>query len=179
MSRPFDRDIFSEGPMMDRRHALSGIAAIAGSLPFCAIGEADESIKLSVPNAIPIKLDENVRISIRSAPVKFGVQEIHIVSIGTGLFHLDKDARLTAVLNAGVAQYTDMEYRIVVAVFDGAGQLLGAAQHDESVSHIRLRVMPTLFREIDLDFGISKAFSRAAFAVIAISDRDVPAPGST
>lgn len=165
--------------MMDRRHALSGLAAIAGSLPFCAIGEADESVKLSVPNAIPIKFDEKVRISIGSAPVKPGAQELHIVSIGTGLFHLDKDSRLTAVLNAGVAQYTNMEYRIVVAVFDPAGQLLGTAHHDESVSYIRLSVMPRLLREINLDFGISKAFSRAAFAVIAISDRDVPEPGST
>lgn len=161
---------------MDRRRALSVIGGIAGGLSSCAIGKADESIKVSLPNSIPIKLDEKVQISARSAPAKVGEREIHIVSIGTGLFHLDKDARLTAILNAAVAQYTNMEYRIVVAVFDGPGQLLGAAQHDESVSYTRLGVMPTLFREINLDFGISKAFSRAAFAVVGISERDVPEP---
>jgi hypothetical protein len=161
---------------MDRRRALSVIGGIAGGMSSHAIGKADEPVKVSLPNSIPIKLDEKVQISVRSAPVKVGERELHIVSIGTGQFYLDKDAHLTAILNAAVAQYTNMEYRIVVAVFDGAGQLLGAAQHDESVSYTRLGVMPTLFREINLDFGISKAFGRAAFAVIAISDRDVPEP---
>jgi hypothetical protein len=37
--------------------------------------------------------------------------------------------------------------------------------------------MPTVFRDIALDFGISTAFKEAAFVVVAISDRDVPKPG--
>jgi hypothetical protein len=161
---------------MDRRRALAVIGGMAGGLSCCAISKADESIKIFVPDAIPIKLGELVRISVQSAPLKVGKRDLHIVSIGTGLFHLDKDARLTAVLNAGVMQYANMEYRIVVAVFDAVGQLLGVAQQDESVSYIRLGVTPRLVREINLDFGISKAFSRAAFAVTAVSERDAPEP---
>jgi hypothetical protein len=37
--------------------------------------------------------------------------------------------------------------------------------------------MPTMFRDIPLDFGISTAFKEAEFVVVAISDRDVPKPG--
>lgn len=161
---------------MDRRHALSVIGGIAGGLSSGAIGKADQSTKDSLPDSVRIQIDEQVPISARSAPVKVGEREMHIISFGTGVFHLDKDSRLTAILNAAVAQYTEMEYRIVVAVFDGAGRLLGAAHHDESVSYVRLGLMPTLFREINLDFGVSNAFRRAAFAVIAISERDVPDP---
>jgi hypothetical protein len=164
----------SEDKMMDRRRALAAIGGFAGGVSSCAVGQANESVKSSLPGAVPIPLDERVRVDVQSAPVKVGERDFHIISIGTGLFHLDKDDRLTAILNAGVSQYAEMEYRIVVAVFDTAGRLLGVAQHDEPVAYVRLGATPRIFREIEFDFGVSKAFRRAAFAITAISERDVP-----
>jgi hypothetical protein len=162
---------------MNRRKALTAMAGIAGTAGLSAGGSHAEETKVRVPGAIALKLGEQIRIGAQSAPVKVDDTDLHIVSIGTGTFQLDKESRLTARLNAAVAQYAKVVYWISAAVFDAQGLLLGTASHKESVSYTRLGAMPTTFRKIVLDFGLSKAFNRAALVVMAISERDVPKPG--
>lgn len=83
---------------------------------------------------------------------------------------------LKATLKAAVAQYNRVDYRIFGAVYDAKGKLLGTASAVEKVQYIRLGIMPTVFRDIELDFGASKAFAEAAYVAFAVSDPDVPKP---
>jgi hypothetical protein len=83
---------------------------------------------------------------------------------------------LRVTVKAGVAQYNDVDYQVSCAVFDKKGLLLGAATHTEHVKYIRLGYMPTLFREIVFDFGASRGFADAAYAVFSVSDPTVPVP---
>jgi hypothetical protein len=61
-------------------------------------------------------------------------------------------------------------------VFDEAGAMLGAATHDEPVRHVRLGRTPMLMKEIELDFGVSRAFRRAASVVVSIAGAPLPDP---
>ncbi len=161
---------------MDRRNALAGLAGItSGALLTAGTAQSAEP-KSTIPGAIELTLGQKLKIGVQSAAVKVNETDLHLVSIGTGTFQLDEDSRLTAILKAAVAQYAKVDYWISVAVFDAAGKLLGTAGHKEPVEYIRLGKMPTLLRDIKLDFGISKTFKDAAAVVVAISDRDVPAP---
>jgi hypothetical protein len=161
---------------MNRRTAILGLASAAGLT--AGRGAAQQSPPAQpVPGAIALKLGQPVEIGAQSAPVKVGTEDLHIVSVGRGTFQVDKESRLTAKLKAAVTQYAKTEYWIAAAVFDPKGRLLGAAVHKEEVQYIRIGATPTVFREIDLDFGISKGFGQAAFVAVAISDRDVPKPG--
>lgn len=81
---------------------------------------------------------------------------------------------LTASVKLSVLQYNKMTYRVSCAVFAKDGTLLGAAAHDERVDYIRLGVIPTLLHEVTFDFGASRDFSRAAYALFAISNPKVP-----
>jgi hypothetical protein len=156
---------------MNRRHALAGLAAAASGVAFAPVPRP------VIPGAIPLTLGNAIKIAARSSPVKVGKADLHIIRIGTGTFDLDKDARLTAKLKAGVTQFAEVEYWISAAVFDKAGKLLGTAQHKEKVQYIRLGAILTLSRDIELDFGISRAFKDAALVAVAISQPEVPGPG--
>jgi hypothetical protein len=61
-----------------------------------------------------------------------------------------------------------------MAVFDKTGNLLGTAAHKETVAYTQLGYIPTLFRKVTMDFGISKSYAHAALVAVAISDPDVP-----
>jgi hypothetical protein len=162
---------------MNRRRSLEGLAGAAGGLFLASRSAHAEPPRPIVPGAIPLNLGQKTEFGIRSSPVKLDNFDLHILSIGTGTFRLDRESRLTATLKAAVTQYAAIEYWVSTAVFDVAGKLLGTASHKEKVQYIRLGATPTMFRDIELDFGISKAFKDAALVVLAISDRDVPKPG--
>jgi hypothetical protein len=162
---------------MNRRHALVGLAGATGGALFAAGAASAQQPKAPVPGAIKLELGKDVMIGARSTPVTVDKTDIHIVSVGKGTFRLDKESRLTATLEAAVAQYAKIDYWVSAAVFDAAGKLLGTAAHKEAVEYVRLGSMPIEFRGIGLDFGISTPFKDAALVVVAISDRDVPKPG--
>jgi hypothetical protein len=138
--------------------------------------QAEEAHVEGVPGAVPLKFDEKLSIAGASKPVKLARSDLHIVQVGTGIFRLSQDNRLTATLYAAVAEYAKVEYRISVAVFDAQARLLGAAAHVEKVEYTRLGSMPTMFREIALDFGSSESYRLAASIVVAISEPKVPVP---
>jgi RNA polymerase sigma factor (sigma-70 family) len=129
-----------------------------------------------VPGAVRLKFDEKIDIRVSSKAIKAGGDELKIISIGTGTFHLAKDTRLTATLNAGVLQHTKVDYWIYAAVFDVEGRMLGTASHKEIVEYIRLSATPLMLRKIELDFGISQAFRNAAFVAVTISDPEIAKP---
>jgi hypothetical protein len=162
---------------MNRRHALAGLAGAAGGALLSGGAARAEQPKAPIPGAIKLSLGDEVTIGAQSSPIKLDKTDLHILSVGKGTFRLDKESRLTAKLKAAVAQYAKIEYWLSAAVFDAAGKLLGTAAHKEAVDYVRLGAMPTMFRDIPLDFGISTTFKNAAFVVVAISDRDVPKPG--
>jgi RNA polymerase sigma factor (sigma-70 family) len=126
--------------------------------------------------AVALQFDRKLTIGVKSNPIKVRDSELSIVNIGTGTFHLSKEDRLTATLNAGVHQYAKVDYWIYAAVFDARGRLLGTAAHKEAVLHIRLGQMPMMMPKIELDFGTSRDFSKAAYVVVSISNPEVPEP---
>jgi hypothetical protein len=129
-----------------------------------------------VPGAVPLEFDRKVTIGVRSRPVKVGKDDVHIVSVGTGVFRLTKESQLKATLNAAVVQQARVDYWVSAAVFDEKGRLLGAASHKEAVQRVRLGRVPTVFRQIPLDFGVSRDFSQAAYVVVAVSNPEVATP---
>ena len=133
---------------------------------------------LPVPGAIALTLDRQIAIRASSQPIRVSGSDLHVLSVGTGTFHLSDDGRLTAKVNAGVAQYANAEFRIYAAVFDAKGVLLGTASHVEAVERVRLGAMPTEFRHVDLDFGKSRDFGRAAYFSVAVSNPDFPLPAN-
>jgi hypothetical protein len=164
--------------MISRRNTLSVITGLASAAVISADkARADESGTNPVfPGTIPLKLNMPVRVAAQSAPVRVNDTDLRLVYINSAMFAMDASSRLTATLKGAITQYTRVDYWISVAVFDAAGQLLGAANHKEAVQYERVRAMPTMLREIKLDFGVSKAFQRAALVAIVISDPDVPKP---
>lgn len=159
---------------MNRRRALAGVAGVAAyGVGAAHAGQAE----FPVPGAIKLVLGKEVTLGQRSSPVGVGGGNLHIMSIDKGTFRLDNESRLTAALKGAVTQYAKVEYRLSAAVFDAAGKLLGTASHKEAVRYIRLGAIPTVLRDIELDFGISKAFKNAAFVAVAISEIEAPTPG--
>jgi hypothetical protein len=129
-----------------------------------------------VPGAVALKFDQPLELDARSNPIKDGDRDFSLIGIGRGTFHLADDGHLTAKLNAAVFQHARVDYWIYATVFDEKGKVLGTSSHKEEVQYIRLGREPMMFREIDLDFGISKGFARAAYVVVAIGERDMPDP---
>jgi hypothetical protein len=162
---------------MNRRHALAGLAGAASGMVLAAKSSPAQPPKSPIPRAMNFEMGKALNVAAKSSPFKLNDSEFHIIGVGKATFRLDNDSRLTATLKAGVMQYAKVDYWISTAVFDAAGKLLGTASHKEPVEYIRLGATPTVFREIELDFGVSKAFKNAAFVVIAISEPEVPKPG--
>jgi len=163
---------------MNRRQALLAGLASAGTLGAAVESRGDGLIHGlgEIPGAIPLKVGQAIDLKVVSNPIKYKGQTFSLLSIGRGIFELDAASHLTAKLHAGVLQCAKIDYWISVAVFDAAGKLLGTASHKEEVQRIELGKPVTEFRDIALDFGISKTYANAASVVVAISERDVPAP---
>lgn len=159
---------------MNRRNIIGSLVAGLVALLTCRNSATAATTSIAIPGSIKLILDERIRIDASSKPIEMRKDTpLEIITIGTGRFSLDEKSRLTAVLSCGVTQYNDIEYWISVAVFDEAGRLLGSACHKESVQYVRAGLMPCMFREIELDFGISEAYKNATQIVVAISDRKV------
>jgi hypothetical protein len=148
-------------------HAMTRGALAADSRP-TATGR--------VSGAIALTLDREIRIAAASEPIRLPGGEFRVLSVGKGTFHLSDDGQLTAKLNAAVAEYANADFRIYAAVFDAQGALLGTASHVQSVERVRLGAMPTMLIHVDLDFGQSRDFRRAAYASVAVSNPDFPLP---
>jgi RNA polymerase sigma-70 factor (ECF subfamily) len=136
----------------------------------------DKAVPPPVPGAVPLEFDRKITLGAKSEPVKLGKVDLYIVTVGTGTFHLTREGRLTATLNAGVTEHANVDYWVYAAVLDAKGKLLGATSHKEAVERVRERVTPTILRQIELDFGTSKDFTKAAYVVVSISNPDVPEP---
>src|SRR5262245_33551323 len=121
---------------MNRRRALATLTIATGGVMLTATTGRAEQPKPAVPGAVKLDLDKETKIDVRSSAIKVNNSNIHIVSIGTGTFRLDKESRLTATLKAAVNQYAKIDFWISTAVFDAAGKLLGTAGHKESVQYI-------------------------------------------
>lgn len=169
-------------PCNRREFALGAIALGATGavhlLRGTALAADSHSETGPVPGAIALALDREIRVGASSEPVHLPGGDLRVLTVGTGVFHLANDGHLTAKMKAAVAQYANVEYRIFAAVFDAKGVLLGTASHLESVERIRLARMPTALRQVDLDFGKSRDFRRAAYASVAVSNPDFPLPAN-
>jgi hypothetical protein len=165
--------------MIDRRSVLSGLVGLSAAPGLAAARGGDEPWRDAPPtlrDAFRLNWGQPIEVRARSNPIKSDGHDIYIVHVGKATFDLGGDSRLTARLRAGVVQMARVDYWISAAVFDAEGRLLGAASHKEEVQRIMLGRVVTAFREISLDFGISKGYARAAFATIAVSERDLPDP---
>lgn len=129
---------------------------------------------------------EDVRLRLEQSPPQvtppgvYGVRWGHLPPViepqPPFLLQIHKDPFLRATVKASVAQYNDSTYVVSCAVFDKSGTMLGAASHTEKVSYVRVGSMPTVFREFVFDFGSSRAYGRAAYAVFSVSDPEVELP---
>lgn len=158
-----------------RKFTLGAMAAIHAMTRGALAADAPRAAA-PVPGAVEFKLDQEVRIGASSEPIRLAGGEFRVLSVGTAMFRLSKEGQLTAKLHAGVAEYAKADFHIYAAVYDPKGVLLGTASHLESVERVRLRVMPTMMRELELDFGKSRDFRRVAYASVAISNPDFPRP---
>lgn len=86
------------------------------------------------------------------------------------------DSALKVTLSAAITQYNTVDYRLSGAVFDGSGKMLGVSSLVEHVDYVRVGVMPTLFRELTFDFGTSRDYKDAKYAVFTVSNPSVPKP---
>jgi hypothetical protein len=118
-----------------------------------------------------------LQLATQSTAVIDGDSKFGLVSLGRCKLTLGDDGHLTAIVNAGIKQYTNIDYWISLAVFDDRRSFLGAATHKVAIQYIRLGYMLTMLPELEFDFGISKKFRTVSQIAVAISDRDVPKPG--
>jgi hypothetical protein len=161
---------------MRRRELLTQAASAAGlGLLIPSTTHADETPR-PIPGAIPVELGKEFQLNLQSPPVTTRGGAMHLISLGKGILALASDGRLTATIHGGVKQYADTEYWISLAAYDPTGSLLGVATHKEQVRYIRLGSMPTLLRDFEFNFGISRSFSEIAWLTASLSDRDVPPP---
>lgn len=114
---------------------------------------------------------------ILTSPQKAEPQVTTLTDILSGKpLHFESGSFFSVTVKAAVAQYNKVDYRISCTLFDKDGILLGTAVAVEHVEYVRLGVMPTVSRDIKLDFDPKKNYERAAYAVFSISSPDVPKP---
>lgn len=83
---------------------------------------------------------------------------------------------LTAELHGGMFTYDQVTYRLSGAVFDDQGRLLGTASTEVPVQRIWLGAIGLMQHKIQLDFGPSRAWARAAEVHLSISDMPTLSP---
>ncbi len=132
------------------------------------------------PGAVLLEFDKPIQINAASVPVKYRDQDLSVVRIGAGVFRLGRDFALTGRLSASVAPCESGNYLICARVFDARGAMLGAASQEVPVElEIVSGVTVTDFPDIQLDFGRSKDFSRAAFLAVSIDRQSSASPTAT
>jgi hypothetical protein len=153
------------------------ISAIGGSA--IAQQQSPETTKAprAVGKTIPLEYRRPIPLSVESAGVQWRGQDYHLVSLRSIQFHWDLyNSRLRAEVKADVRTFANAEYDVSAAVFDASGQLLGAARGRCDVPCI-IEGKSTIFSKVvNLDFGVSFDYSRAASFMISISRRKVLTP---
>jgi len=151
--------------------ATCGLLGMAANEP----GQTERGA-VAVPNIAPLKLGASIPLSVQSAGVTWKGNTFHLVHLGSIRFDLDKSDRLKADIQAGVTEFDNVDYDISVAVFDGAGQMLGSARAQCKVQRGWLGNVKRTGRTITLDFGISSDYTRAAAFAVSVSNRKVLTP---
>ena len=159
----------------NRRTALlSLVTGIGGVLGLRSAGAAEA---VPIPGAREVFLSgKAVRVDVQSAPVRWHDYDYHLVRIGEISFFRSPLGRLTATVNGSTTTFDNVEYDVYAAVYDEAGNLLGTARALCSVERLWLGKVGTTPMRLALDFGISKAYERARWFTLGISERDVLTP---
>src|SRR5688572_18267535 len=101
------------------------------------------------------KLDEPIAAKAKSKPVHWHGHAYSLVELGEATFQREND-RLTAKLSGWVTTFDDVDYHVSMALFDDAGQFLGAATATCDVQRIWAGYVITQPRTLNLDFGVSQ-----------------------
>lgn len=162
-------------PATNRRTAL--IAASTGILSMLGATESRAAGEPPVPGAWEVLLTgKTIPIRVSSAPVRWKGSDYRLVQIGEVSFHRSALGRVTALLSAGVLTFDNVEYEIHSALFDQAGKLLGTAHTLCPVTRVWAGLPGTTPEKLSLDFGISKAYERAEWFTVSITEREVLTP---
>jgi hypothetical protein len=128
-------------------------------------------------STIPLKLEHSIPLAVQSAGVEWRGGVYRLVELRSIRFELNqRTARLKAEIKAGVRTFDNVDYDVSVAVFDATGKLLGADRAVCSVPRIMHGRSTVLDRTINLDFGVSLDYSRAAAFMVGVSKRKVLTP---
>jgi hypothetical protein len=162
-------------PAANRRSALLTLSA--AFLGMLGIRESEAEEKPPIPGAWEVVLtSRELPIQAESAPVRWKGQEYRLVRLGEARFFQSPRGRVTAELKGGTLTFDDVEYEVHAALFDAAGKLLGTAHTLCPVSRIWLGKPALTSTTLSLDFGISKAYARAEWFTVSITERDVLTP---
>jgi hypothetical protein len=127
--------------------------------------------------AIPLKLGHSIPVAVQSAGVQWRGNTYHLVGLTSMQFELDKRTnRLKADVHAAVTGFDDVDYDVSVAVFDTDGKLLGVARTVCGVARMWAGKVGVGLQTLNLDFGVSLDYSRAAAFMVSISNRKVLTP---
>lgn len=130
-----------------------------------------------VPGAWEVfRIDKPLPLRVSSAPVHWKGTDYVLVQIGEASFHKSPLGRVTALLTAGVLTFDNVEYEVHAALFDQAGKLLGTARTLCPVTRIWAGVPGITPAKLTLDFGISKAYERAEWFTVSVSEQEVLTP---
>ena len=122
------------------------------------------------------ELGQRISLAAQSSGVEWKSNTFHLVTLGSIQFELDQTNRLTGDIRAGVTAFDNIQYDISCAVFDAAGELLGAARAPCKVEREWLGKVETESRTISLDFGVSLDYGRATTFMVSVSKRRVLTP---
>ena len=153
-------------------------AGVLGFLPWCLVAQPSSSAppKGAVANLIPLKLESSIPLAVQSAGFEWRDKTYCLVSLNSIEFELDKNNRLTAEIQGGTTELDNVDYDVSGAVFDAAGQMLGAARAQCKVQLFYPSTIISMAQTITLDFGVSLDYAHAAAFVVSISNRKVLTP---
>ena len=159
----------------DRRSALAVMAS--GILGALGLRPARAAEAPPVPGAVEVFLTgRSVAVSAQSAPVRWRGEDYRLVRVGEARFFRSPLQRVTASLKASVLTFDNVEYEVHAALYDERGSLLGTARALCPVSRMWAGTAGITPVELHLDFGISKAYERAQWLTVGITERDVLTP---
>lgn len=125
----------------------------------------------------PFEFGQPIPVTVESSGVEWKGHTYHLLRLNAVQFDLDRQTGLLkAEVKAGVTTFDDVSYDISAAVFDSAGHLLGTARTAYKVDRLWLGTLMMTAQAINLDFGTSLDYERAATFMISISKRKVLTP---
>jgi hypothetical protein len=128
-------------------------------------------------NLVVLRFGTAIPVTVQSEGVEWKGFTYHLVELGSVQFNLDKKtAHLTAEIRAGLTSFDDVDYDVSAAVFDAAGQMLGAARTICHVDRLWLGKVLRTSQTITLDFGRSLDYPGATGFMLTVSKRKVLTP---